>query len=170
MYSRHCRPRASYDILRATSLVSRFILLLVLPALVMLHEPLVMAQTTSSVGTADSQDAPSLTTAQEQARQLATALTTGKREATVVPENLPALGLLADQTMRLGKRLVIPLFAWHGIEIRFVGGEQTFASPVDEASTTAPEDTGRPSFLPASQAAMGVEVTGERASVSPSAK
>jgi hypothetical protein len=153
----------------ATSLVSRFVLLLVLPALVLLYQPLVLAQTTAPAGTADSQDAPPLTKAQEQARQLATALT-DKRETTIGPENLPALGILADQTMHLGKRLVIPLFAWQGIEIRFVGGEQTFASPVDEASDTAPEDAGRPLFLPASQAAVGVEATGERASISPSAK
>jgi hypothetical protein len=169
MSSRHWRPIAPYDISRAAFLVSRFVLLLVLPALVMLHEPLVLAQTTSSAGTADSQDAPPLTTAQEQARQLATALT-GTREASVVPENLPALGILADQARRLGRRLVIPLFAWHGIEIRFVGGEQTFASPVDEASAAAPEEAGRPSFPPATQATVGVEATGVSASVSPSAK
>jgi hypothetical protein len=140
-----------------------------LPTLVILHAPLALAQTPSSTNTADSQDAPPLTTAQEQARQLATALT-GTRETGVFPENLPALGILADQTMRLGKRLVLPLFAWHGIEIRFVGGEQTFASPVDEASTTAPAETGRPSFLPAAQTAVGVEATGESASIVPAAK
>jgi hypothetical protein len=153
---------------RAACLVRRFVLL-VLPALVMLHASLALAQTASSANTADSQDAPPLTTAQEQARQLATALT-GKGEATVFPENLQALGILADQTMHLGKRLVIPLFAWHGVEIRFVGGEQTFASPVDEAAATVPEDAGRPLFLPASQTAVGVEATGASASGSPSAK
>jgi hypothetical protein len=135
----------------------------------MLHASLVLAQTPSSADTADSQDVPPLTTGQEQARQLATALT-GKREATVLPENLQALGLLADRTMHLGKRLVIPLFTWHGIEIRFVGGEQTFASPVAEAATTAPEDTGRPLFLPAAPTAVGVEATGASAGVAPSAQ
>jgi hypothetical protein len=169
MHSRHWCPLAPYDSSRAAFLVSRFVLLLVLPALVLLHTPLVLAQTTSSADSADSQDAPPLTTAQEQARQLATALT-GKGEATVFPENLPALGILADRTMHLGKRLVIPLFAWHGVEIRFVGGEQTFASPVDEAAATAPEEAGRPLFLPASQTAVGVEVTGASASGSPTPK
>ena len=45
MSSRHWRPIAPYDISRVTSLVSRFVLLLVLPALVLLHAPLALAQT-----------------------------------------------------------------------------------------------------------------------------
>ena len=145
---------------RSSALVGHILLLLVLPALVTIRGPSVAAQTATPAGPADSQDASSLTAAQEEARQLATALT-GKRKSAGGAEKISPLSVIADQTMRLGKRVVLRRFAWKNVDVRLVGGEQTFASPVDEASATASEDAGRPVFLPASQAAVAIEVLGE---------
>lgn len=160
MYCSDRHTAASWAIFHASSLAVRVFLLLVLPALVMVRVPCVAAQTTPLAGTSASPEAPPLSGAQEQARRLATALT-GKRESAVIVEKASPLGIPADQTRRLGQRMVIRLFVWRHVDVRLVGGEQTFVSPVDEASITAPEDAGRPVFRPASQAAVAVEVLAE---------
>jgi hypothetical protein len=74
-----------------------------------------------------------------------------------VAEKIPALGIIVEQSTRLGQRTVIRLFVWGNIEVQLVGGEQTFASPVDETVVTVSEAAGRPVFLPASPTAVAVE-------------
>ena len=71
-----------------------------------------------------------LTTAQQEARALATVLI-GKKSSTTVPLPSTPLEHITEQSLRPGKRLVIVLKSWHGGQLRLVSGQQTFASPID---------------------------------------
>lgn len=106
-----------------------------------------------------SDDAPSLplTTAQEQAKQLATVLI-ATQEAAPSAKRSSLLGVVTDQAMRPGTRVVLPLFTAQGIEGRLVSAEQTFASPVEDDGVTVTVDARRPLFLPASNTALAFEI------------
>ena len=109
------------------------------------------------VETSDTAESLPLTTAQEQARQLATVL--GERPQTApASERRTLLGVITDQTMRPGTRVILPIFTGPGIEGRLVSGEQTFASPVEEEDAVVAEDARRPLFLPAAKAALAFEL------------
>jgi hypothetical protein len=98
-----------------------------------------------------------LTTAQEQARQLATVLVETRRTPPAAGKRTP-LGVVFDQPVQLGNRVIVPIFSVQSVEGRIVSGEQTFASPVEDAGATVTEDAWRPLFLPASKAAIAVEI------------
>jgi hypothetical protein len=98
-----------------------------------------------------------LTTAQEQARQLATVLVETQSSAATTARRTP-LGVVPDRAVRLGTRVVQPLFTLWDLEVWLVGGEQTIASPVADDGETVEEDAQRPLFIPASKAAVAVEM------------
>lgn len=98
-----------------------------------------------------------LTTAQEQARQLATVLVETQGSAATTARRTP-LGVVTDQAIQPGTRVILPLFTLGDIEVRLVSGEQTLASPVADDGETVEEDAQRPSFIPASKAALAVEM------------
>jgi hypothetical protein len=98
-----------------------------------------------------------LTTAQEQARQLATVLVETPGATPATGKRTP-LGVVFDQPVQPGTRVIVPIFAVQGVEGRIVSGEQTFASPVEEDGATVTEDARRPLFLPASKTAIAVEI------------
>ena len=114
------------------------------------------SQVEALVGMSDAAESLPLTTAQEQARQLATALA-GTPDAAPTSKRRTLLGIVTEQPVRLGTRVVLPLLTGPGVEGRLVSGEQTFASPVEEGVTVA-EDAQRPLFLPAAKAAVAVEL------------
>jgi hypothetical protein len=101
----------------------------------------------------DREELSSLTTAQQQARQLATVLIGAREPSTIATPKTP-LEVITEQTMRLGNRAIVPLFVSSGLEGRLVGGRQTFTSPVDYGPSTAKNDARRPLFIPASEEAM----------------
>ena len=88
-----------------------------------------------------------LTPAQQRARQLATVLSSEQPPSTTSAQTLP-LSIITEQTMRLGNRLIIPLFTSAHLEGRFLGGIQTFTSPVAHDSSSSEDDARRPIFLP----------------------
>jgi hypothetical protein len=98
-----------------------------------------------------------LTTAQEHARQLATVLVESPG-ATPATAKRMSLGVVLDQPVQPGRRVIVPIFAVQGVEGRIVSGEQTFASPVEDEGGTVREDARRPLFIPASTTAIAVEV------------
>jgi hypothetical protein len=98
-----------------------------------------------------------LTTAQEQARQLATVLVDPQGSTAATPRRTP-LGVVTDQAIQPGARVVLPLFPLWDIEVRLVSGEQTLASPVADDGETVEEDAQRPLFIPASKGAFAVEM------------
>jgi hypothetical protein len=79
-----------------------------------------------------SDEVPSLTAAQQEARDLASILQ-GKQDATTAPIISTPLVLLTPPSLRPGERLYILLFSWFGWHIYFVSGQQTLTSPVDGA-------------------------------------
>jgi hypothetical protein len=109
------------------------------------------------VETSDTAESLPLTTAQEQARQLATVLAERPRTAHA-SERRTLFGVITDQAMRPGTRVILPIFTGPGIEGRLVSGELTFISPVAEEGTTVAEDARRPLFLPAAKAALAFEL------------
>jgi hypothetical protein len=98
-----------------------------------------------------------LTAAQEQARQLATALEGTQEVAPATVKRTP-LEIVFDRAVRLGTRVVLPVFTAWGIEGRVVSGEQTLASPVEDDGATEEEDARRPLFVPASKTSLAFEV------------
>jgi hypothetical protein len=98
-----------------------------------------------------------LTTAQEQARQLATGLVETPGSATPAARHTP-LAVVIDQAMQPGTRVILPLLILWGLEVRLVSGEQTLASPVEDDGETVEEDARRPLFIPASKTAVAVEM------------
>jgi hypothetical protein len=125
---------------------------------------LLLAQTTSSrtpgeavAATAEEMESPPLTTAQEQARQLATALGETQSVAPATAKRTP-LEVVFDRAVRLGTRAVLPIFTAWSMEGRIVSGEQTLASPVEDDQITEEEDARRPLFVPASTTSLAVEV------------
>jgi hypothetical protein len=110
------------------------------------------------VETSDTAESLPLTTAQEQARQLATVLVEQRQTAPASERRTP-LGVITDQSMRPGTRVILPVFTGPGVEGRLVSGEQTFASPVEDGEdAVVVEDAQRPLFLPAAKAALGFEL------------
>lgn len=79
-----------------------------------------------------SDELPSLTAAQQEARDLASVLQ-GKQDTTTVPVLPTPLVLLAKPPLRPGERLYILLFSWFGFRLYLVSGQQTLTSPVDGA-------------------------------------
>ena len=114
------------------------------------------SQVEALIETSDAGESLPLPTAQEQARQLATVLV-GAPDAAPASERRTPLGVVAEQPLRPGTRVILPIYTGPGIEGRVVSGEQTFASPVEEGTTVA-EDAQRPLFLPASKAALAFEL------------
>jgi hypothetical protein len=108
--------------------------------------------------TSDTAESLPLTTAQEQARQLATVLVGGQPRAAPTAERRTLFGVITDQPLRPGTRVILPIFTGQGIEGRLVSGEQTFTSPVEEEGTTAQEDARRPLFLPAAKSTLSFEL------------
>ena len=80
----------------------------------------------------DADELPPLTTAQQEARALATVLI-GKKEGTTTSLPIAATPLVffSEQSLRPGKRLVVILGTWKRGQVRLVSGQQTFASPVN---------------------------------------
>jgi hypothetical protein len=68
------------------------------------------------------------------------------------------LEITVEQPLALGQRPVLPLFATEHVEGRLVGGQQTLISPVAQTSTGAAADANRPMFMPATEAAVAVEM------------
>jgi hypothetical protein len=125
---------------------------------------LLLAQTTGSnapgqavAATAEEMESLPLTTAQEQARQLATALGKTQGVAPATAKRTP-LEVVFDRAVRLGTRAVLPVFTAWGMEGRIVSGEQTLASPVEDGGTTEEEDARRTLFVPASTTSLAFEV------------
>jgi hypothetical protein len=118
---------------------------------------LARAQTSPRPETVDGNESQPLTAAQEKARQLAVALH-NERESRAETAAAASPGIVVEQPPAPGQRPVVPLFAAKGIEGRLVGGQQTLASPVTEISAGAAADANRPMFMPATQAAVAVEV------------
>ena len=77
----------------------------------------------------DADELPPLTTAQQEARALATVLI-GKKEGTTTSLPIAATPLVffSEQSLRPGKRLVVILGTWKRGQVRLVSGQQTFAS------------------------------------------
>lgn len=124
------------------------------------HAQVVTPDNPPSSGSAASQDEEltALTPAQKSARQLATALSREQHSSAKPAQTLP-LDILAEQTLRLGNRLILPLFATTHLEGRFLGGRQTFASPVAHAASEDEEDAKRPLFIPsAEETFMALEI------------
>jgi hypothetical protein len=129
----------------------------VFPASVTAQLPASPSPSSTLVDVPESEELLSLTTAQQKAKQLATILI-GKRETSTISTKKTPLGMIAEQTMHLGRRVALPLFVSSHLEGRVVGGRQTFVSPVDNASATAKEDARRPLFLSASETIIAVEI------------
>jgi len=127
------------------------------PILLLAQERSSRAQVEALAEISEETESLPLTTAQEQARQLATVLIE-RREATPAAGKRTPLGVVFDQPVQLGRRVVVPIFAVQSVQGRIVSGEQTFASPVEDEGATVKEDARRPLFLPASTAAIAVEV------------
>ena len=100
---------------------------------------------------------PPLTAAQQEARQLATVLIGKKQPVTTATIPKTPFVLLAEQSLRPGKRLVIVLFTWRHGQTRLVSGQQTFVSPIDEVASIS---AGARRSIPAHMAdiALAVEV------------
>jgi hypothetical protein len=109
------------------------------------------------VETSDTAESLPLTTAQEQARQLATVLVGRSATAPASGRRTP-LGVITDQPLRPGTRVILPIFTGQGIEGRLVSGEQTFTSPVEDDGATVEEDARRPLFLPAAKSTLSFEL------------
>lgn len=109
----------------------------------------------------DADELPPLTTAQQEARDLATVLI-GKKGSTTtsLPIATTPLALFSEQSLRPGKRLVVILGSWKGGQVRLVSGQQTFASPVD---ATLPILTKHrlPPLDPGEDTAVAIEVLAE---------
>jgi hypothetical protein len=157
MYFRNwlVRPLRVVSCLSALAVVC--FLLSVFPASVTAQIPASPSASSTFVDMPESEEFLSLTTAQQKAKQLATILI-GKRETSTISTQKTPLGIIAEQTMHLGRRIVLPLFVASHLEGRLTGGRQTFVSPVDNASTTAKEDARRPLFLSASETIIAVEI------------
>jgi hypothetical protein len=106
----------------------------------------------------DTAESLPLTTAQEQARRLATVLVGGKSHTAPAAERRTLLGVITDQPLRPGTRVILPIFTGQGIEGRLVSGEQTFTSPVEDEGATVEEDARRPLFLPAAKSTLSFEL------------
>ncbi|MDH3601702.1 MAG: hypothetical protein OEU26_18995 [Candidatus Tectomicrobia bacterium] len=101
-------------------------------------------------------DSPPLTSAQQAAKQLAAALERDRRPTTAPPPRSPVV-TLSDQSLPLGKRLVIVLYTSEHVEVRYVRGATTLASPVDDLSVES-SDARRPVLTRGDDGAMAVEV------------
>lgn len=119
--------------------------------------PMVRAQARSLSESGEPQDSLPLTQAQEEARQLAIALTnerdSGGRAASAIP-----LSITVEPALAPGQRPVLPLFQAVGMEGRLLGGQQTLASPVEATSANTVDDANRPLFVPATEAAVAVDL------------
>jgi hypothetical protein len=127
------------------------------PTVLLAQERSSRSQVEALADLSEETEALPLTTAQEQARQLATVLveTPGSRRA--AGKRTP-LGVVLDQPVQPGTRVIVPIFAVPGVEGHIVSSEQTFASPVEDEGATVREDARRPLFIPASKTAIAVEV------------
>jgi hypothetical protein len=109
----------------------------------------------------DVEELPPLTTAQQEARALATVLI-GQKGSATTPPPIPAtpLELFSEQVLRPGKRLVVILGTWQGGQVRLVSGQQTFVSPID---ATLPILTKHrlPPLEPGEDTAVAIEVLAE---------
>jgi hypothetical protein len=150
------RSGVHYIHLRGISLAVLWLLLAGWSGSLLAQAPGAGSQVEALIETPDAAESLPLTTAQEQARQLATALA-GTPDAASTAKRRALLGVVTEQPIRLGTRVILPLVTGPGIEGRLVSGEQTFASPVEEGVTVA-EDAQRPLFLPAAKAAVAVEL------------
>jgi hypothetical protein len=128
------------------------------PALLLAQTAGTDSQVEALVETPDTAESLPLTTAQEQARQLATVLVGGKSHTAPAAERRTLLGVITAQPLRPGTRVILPIFTGQGVEGRLVSGEQTFTSPVEEEGTTVQEDARRPLFLPAAKTALSFEL------------
>jgi hypothetical protein len=126
-------------------------------ALLMGRVSLAAAQPGPSLETHNDEEAQPLTPAQQEARQLAMILS-NKPESQRGATAANSASITVDQPLRLGSRSVMPLFALQGVEGRLVGGQQTFASPVEQVSPSVAEDANRPLFVPATQAVIAVDI------------
>ena len=106
---------------------------------------------------ADSLDElPTLTDAQQAAKQLAAALEHDQRPAPAPPPQSPVV-TLSEPVLPLGKRLVIVLYTSENVEVRYVRGAATLVSPVDDL-TAVPADARRPVLARGEDGALAVEV------------
>lgn len=137
--------------------VGAVVLLLCLPSLLLAQAAGNRSQIEALIATADEAESLPLTTAQGQARQLATVLLETQSTSSTTAKRTP-LGIITEQAVYPGMRVILPLFTWQSVEARLVSGEQTFASPVDGAGATETADARRPLFIPASNAAIALEV------------
>lgn len=121
------------------------------------QESVAASQNVSESPGPDNNVSDTLTAAQREAQQLATALGNGEAARRESPVQIP-LPLVPEQVLQPGKRLIITLFRTPHLEARLLGGMQTFASPVETTADTARDDARRPRFLPAEQGAMALEI------------
>jgi hypothetical protein len=143
--------------LRVISLTVLWLFLVGLPGPLLAQMAGAGSQVEALIETSDAAESLPLTTAQKQARQLATVLAEKPVTAPASERRAP-LGVITDQGMRPGTRVIVPIFTGPGMEGRLVSGEQTFASPVEEEGAIVAEDARRPLFLPAAKAALAFEL------------
>ncbi|GIX48140.1 MAG: hypothetical protein KatS3mg131_2351 [Candidatus Tectimicrobiota bacterium] len=113
------------------------------------------AAETAPYAALEADEPASLTAAQEEARRLAAALL--EEQPPPTPVLKVPLAIITERPLRPGERLVIVLFRTRHLEGRLLGGVQTLASPTDLLAVVV-LDARRPTFLPAEQAAVAVEM------------
>ena len=126
-------------------------------ALLLGYASLVQAQIPLRLELLASQETVPLTAAQKEAKQLATALA-GTPTPQADTSKAGPLTVILEQPLSPGQRPMVPVFFVGSMEGRFVGGQQTLASPVAPEPSHTVEDANRPMFIPASQAAVAVEL------------
>jgi hypothetical protein len=157
MYANASRPKQRCVTVRVVLVGVLWLVLFGLPGLLLAQERGARSQLEALMETPEEAASLPLTTAQEQARQLATVLVATQGSAATTARRTP-LGVVTDQALQPGTRVILPLFDLGDIEVRLVSGEQTMASPVADDGETEAEDARRPLFIPASKSAFAVEM------------
>ena len=157
MYADASQSKRSGVVVRVFSVGVLCLVLCCSPTLLLAQERSSRSQVEALAEIAEETESLPLTTAQEQARQLARVLVETSGGAPAAGKRTP-LGVLLDRPVQPGTRVIVPIFAMQGVEGRIVSSEQTFASPVEDEGATVREDARRPLFIPASTTAIAVEV------------
>jgi hypothetical protein len=118
-------------------------------------------QPSTSETAAATEELPPLTATQQEAQALASVLL-GEQEPANAPASPTSLDLRGEQPLRPGKQLYIFLFSWLGLRVYLVSGQQTFVSPVDDATLVATDsrstDLTRPHDATPEALAIGLRV------------
>jgi hypothetical protein len=157
MYANTSRPKTRRVCVRVFLVGVLWLAILGLPGRLLAQASSARSQLEALMETPEEAASLPLTTAQEQARQLATVLVETQGAAATAAKRTP-LGVVIDQAVQPGTRVILPLFTLWGLEVRLVSGEQTLASPVEDDGETVAEDARRPLFIPASKTAFAVDM------------